>query len=194
MTQVNRITSSGYSIPQKVGKDAEYLYMFIDAAHDPRIYPAIANSIHTRCCLFSEEHIADEVKAVSPFLVKIKRFDDFVSWCLREGLHRNWMTFFSSTEVHVSELRLHFKRFSIASTPDGKRYFFRYHDPRILPAFLAASDPGDRLEFFGPCRAIWVPQISQTNDVELLEIRADGRQSLLQNPTHMFATTRMALV
>lgn len=171
----------------------ECLYMILDAAHDPRIYPALEKSVHTRCCLFSEEQVANEVKAAAPFLVKIKRLDDFIGWCLREGLRHHWMVFFASNEVHVSELRLHFKRFSLAQTPDGKRYFFRYYDPRVLPIFLAASEQRERQEFFRHCRAFWIPTHDPTGETQLLQIEADGRQVLLQSLAEILPQTGVVI-
>lgn len=166
--------------------------MFIDAAHDPRIYPAIAGSSHTRRCLFSEEHITDDIKAVSPFLVKIKHLDECLNWCLREGLHRHWITFFASDQGHVSELCLHFKRYSIAHTPDNKRYFFRFYDPRVLPSYVASQSQGERADFFRACRAFWVPQTTQQNRVQPLQIEADGRQSIVCSPVEVLSKLKVA--
>lgn len=165
----------------------QWLYMLLDAAQDRRILPALENSLHTRACLFSEEQISSELKAVSPFLVKIKKIDAFVMWCLSEGLHQHWMIFFTSPEIHVSELKLHFKRFSHVNSTDGKQLFFRYYDPRVLPTFLAVSDQRDRLEFFRRCKKIWVPQVSPTGVVQFLELDAEGGQKVLDNQRSLFA-------
>lgn len=185
MMESNAIVPSISDMLRKSAASSEYLYMLIDTAQDPRIYPALVNSPHTRCCLFSEEQISDDVKAVSPFVVKIKRCDDFVSWCLREGLLRNWMVFFSSPQIHVSELRLHFKRYALAQTPDGKRYFFRYYDPRVLITFIAACDPKERQALFRQCRTFWIPQMVEASGVQWVQIAADGQQTILNNLTEL---------
>lgn len=193
MAHANRSVPAIYNLLKDVTETSDYLYMFIDAAHDSRIYPALCASIHTRCCLFSEEHISEKIKSVSPFLVKIKRLDDFVSWCIREGAHRNWMVFFASNQVHVSELRLHFKRYSFAKTPEGKRYFFRYYDARVLPTFIASSADRERQEFFRPCRAFWIPQLTSQNTVQLLQLEANGRQTVLQDSGEILLNARVAV-
>lgn len=161
----------------------QWLYMLIDAAQDSRIFPELEKSLHTRACLFAEEHVSSELKAVSPFIVKIKKIDAFVMWCLLEGLHRHWMIFCTSPEIHVSELKLHFKRFSLVGAPDGKQFLFRYYDPRVLPVFLASSDQSDRSEFFRRCKKIWVPQVSSAGAIQFLELDVEGRQQVLHNPT-----------
>lgn len=170
---------------------SQWLYMLIDAAHDCRILPALENSKHARCCLFNEEQVSRAVKNVSPFLIKIKSIDDFMMWCLQEGLHRHWMIFFTSPEVHVSELKLHFKRFSLAYSPDGRRYFFRYYDPRVLPVFLASSDLRERTDFFRRCTKIWVPQISSSGCIQFLQLDATGATQILDNPLQTFATREL---
>lgn len=192
MTDMREILPVVSRLLQQSATQAQYLYMFVDAAQDSRIYPKIQNSINTRCCLFSEDHISDEIKSVSPYLMKIKIVDDFVEWCLREGLLRNWMILFSSTQVHVSELRLHFKRFSLAQTPDGKRYFFRYYDPRVLPPYLLASTHNERDEFFRECSAFWLPERAPGGQLQLRQINADGSQALLQNAAQPLVETKVA--
>lgn len=177
---------------QQSATQAEYLYMLLDTAQDPRIYPKMQNSINTRCCLFNEDHISEEIKAVSPYLIKIKSVDDFVDWCLREGLVRNWMILLSSNQVHVSELRLHFKRFSIAQMPDGRRYFFRYYDPRVLPAYLLASNQNERDDFFRQCSTFWIPERASGGQLQLRQINADGSQKLLQDAAEPVIDTMVA--
>ncbi len=165
----------------------EWLYMIIDAAQDERIFSALKKSSHTRCCLFNEDEVSIAVKSVAPFLVKIKSIDDFIMWCLEEGLHRNWMIFFTSAEIHVSELKLHFKRFFVAHTPDGKQYFFRYYDPRILPAFLTANDQRGRADFFRRCSLVWVPQISAAGNIQFLQLEAKETTQVVNIPVRCFS-------
>ncbi len=147
---------------------SESLYMIIDCAHDPRIYPAILQTLNAKCCLFTEEKISESIKAVAPFLVKIKQMDEFMRWCVQEGVHRNWMIFFTSKIHHVSDLRLHLKRFSIAQGPEGKQYFFRFYDPRVLPVFLMSSET-DRGEMLRHIVKISVPKSSAEGALGFIE-------------------------
>lgn len=165
-----------------ISNTEEYLYMIIDCAHDTRILPALAKSLNSRCCLFNEENISETIKAVAPFLVKIKNIDEFVSWCIDEGMHRHWMIFFTSADQHVSDLRLHFKRFSLANTPDGKQYFFRYYDARVLPVFITSCEQREREDFFRHCRTVWAPQVSPEGDTQLLQLDVTGATQVLLNP------------
>lgn len=150
---------------------SESIYMIIDCAHDPRIYPALIKTLNTKCCLFTEEKISEAIKSVSPFLVKIKQMDEFIRWCIEEGVHRNWMVFFTSTIVHVTDLNLQFKRFSIAQGPDGKRYFFRFYDSRVLPEFLLSGEK-DRSEFFRHCLKVWIPRTTLDGTFHRVELTA----------------------
>jgi|GEM_PF-1911482 len=170
----------------------EWLYMIIDCAQDARIYPALSKSLHARCCLFTEEQISDTVKAVAPFLVKIKTMDEFVRWCIGEGLHRHWMLFFTSADLHVSDLRLHFKRFSLVQAPDGKYYFFRYYDPRVLAVFLAESEQRERVDFFRHCKKVWLPQSLPEGGFQFLQLDVAGTPVVLHNPGQVSKATESA--
>ncbi len=176
-TRVN--LSECYQILKSGLNAYEQLYMIIDAANDERIYPALQASTNIRCCLFSEDNVPEEIKSVAPYLVKLKNMDEAMAWCLREGLHRNWMIFFTSEQQHITELKLHFKRFSIVLTPDGKECLFRYHDPRVLPAFLIASTPQERQKFFQHIGVFQVPLHSATEGTQILQFAEDGQQHLL---------------
>ncbi|MET0357765.1 MAG: DUF4123 domain-containing protein [Cellvibrio sp.] len=157
---------------QTASDESQWLYMLIDAAHDARIFPALEKSWHTRACLFSEDQVSSAIKSAAPFLVKIKKIDEFMVWCMQEGFNKHWMIFFTSPEIHVSEIKLHFKRFSQAYGPDGKQYFFRYYDPRVLPIFLAAAGGRDRTDFFRRCKLVWIPQVCSDGSVQVLKLDA----------------------
>jgi hypothetical protein len=166
-----------------VNNGKQWLYMLIDAAHDSRIFPALERSSHARCCLFDDTRISGAVRSVAPFLVKIKKIDEFIMWCMLEGLHRNWMLFFSSPEMHVSELRIHFKRYSFVHTHEGKQCLFRYYDPRILPVYLESLDKRERTQFFLRCNTIWIPLASSTVGVQFLQFEAEGVAQVLNTPS-----------
>lgn len=154
-------------LKQCCGAD-ECLYMVIDAAQDERIYQIILKTQNSKCCLFSDENTSATIKAVAPHLIKIKRMDESIDWCIREGLRRHWIVFFVSNIVHVSDLRLHFKRFSVVQGPERKQYLFRFYDPRVLPAFIASNEQA-RSEFFRHLLKIWIPQISDNGSLQRLE-------------------------
>ena len=170
----------------------EWLYMIIDCAHDSQIYPALIKSLNTRCCLFAEEQISDTIKAVAPFLVKIKTIDEFVTWCLFEGMHRHWMVFFTSADIHVSNLRLHFKQFSFVFSPSGKQFFFRYYDPRVLSAFLTSSDQRQRTDFFRHCKKVWIPQSPVEGRIQFLQVDVAGTQVVLHSSGQVSKATESA--
>lgn len=93
---------------------------------------------------------------------------------------------------HVSDLRLHFKRFSLAQAPDGKHYFFRYYDPRVLSAFLTVSDQRERVDFFLHCNKVWLPQALPEGDIQLLQLDTAGTSVDVQNPEQISKATESA--
>lgn len=150
------------------------LYMIIDAARDPRIFPALVASQALHVCLYSEDKVADEIRAVAPYLVRIQQLDDFINWCLEEGLHQQWMIFFTASGQHLPGLRTHFKRLAIVATEDGDRLLFRYYDPRVLSVYLPTCNQTERDYIYKSIPWFWVPQDGQiylyqrNGDVDIL--------------------------
>lgn len=49
--------------------------------------------------------------------------------------------------------RRHLRRFIKVASPDGEGWLFRFHDPRLLPAYLRSSTVDELNAFFGPIQA-----------------------------------------
>jgi hypothetical protein len=49
------------------------------------------------------------------------------------------------------------RHFLIVHTSDGKAYYFRYYDPRVLRPYLPTCTAGELTEFFGPIQT-WIAE------------------------------------
>lgn len=153
---------------------AQELYMIVDAAHDERIFTALSHSQNLHCCLFNEEHIAPELEAVAPHLIKIRHLDDFTNLCLQEGIRHNWLILFSSSAEHIMQLRLHFKHYSLVTNESGREFLFRYYDPRVLPSFISASTSAERGKLFQPLHDFYIPTLQANNNLVLMRFGRQG--------------------
>ncbi len=67
----------------------------------------------------------------------------------------NWGCFLISSE-DPQRIRRHLRGLLTVRSPEGDRWLFRFWDPRILPAYLRASNVRELNAFFGPVAAVGV--------------------------------------
>ncbi len=72
-----------------------------------------------------------------------------------------WGCLFTSSEGW-EDVRRHLRSLLTVSSPEGERWLFRFWDPRLLPAFLRASEPDELNAFFGPVATFAVIQTDGT--------------------------------
>lgn len=87
---------------------------------------------------------------VAPYLFQVD--PELLEWTVAKLWKEPW-GIFAITKATFEELRVHFKKFLLVQLPDGKVWFFRYYDPRILKAYLPVCEPWELQKFFGPIRA-----------------------------------------
>lgn len=91
---------------------------------------------------------------VGPWIVDLGSAPTVFQTWKRAGRFRSWGVFVES-EADLPTLRLHFRHFNIVFLEqERKNVFFRYFDPRVLPAFLDAATPEQYASFFGPVQRI----------------------------------------
>jgi hypothetical protein len=87
---------------------------------------------------------------VAPYLFQVD--PGLLDWILAKLWTEPW-GIFAISKANFEELRIHFKKFLLVQLPDGKVWFFRYYDPRILKVYLPACEPWELQKLFGPVRA-----------------------------------------
>lgn len=124
------------------------LFALVDASRSHRALQILHESIDEERSLY--DGIKGEALAgVAPHLVTLDRRSDLLDRLVREGWGRRWMIFFTSARP-PREVRRHLRRFLLVEDDDnGRRLYFRYHDPRVLRVFLPACTPRQRQDFFG---------------------------------------------
>lgn len=85
---------------------------------------------------------------VAPTLVHLEPGSEFMNWLLTEGFGQAWGVFLVSP-LTLNELGPHLSHMTQIWDPDGRRMYFRFYDPRILPVFLSCSTAAELSHFCG---------------------------------------------
>lgn len=85
------------------------------------------------------------IPATSPLLPKL----------VHDGWSRHWTLFFTCSHP-FGEVRKHLRQFLLMQTEEGKKFFFRYYDPRLLQSYLPSCTPQEITQFFGPIQSFFM--------------------------------------
>lgn len=109
---------------------------------------------------------------VAPYLFHVD--PELLDWTVATLWKEPWGIFALSKST-FEDLRLHLKKFLMAQLPDGKVWFFRYYDPRILKTYLPVCQPWELQKFFGPIRAFAVAGGEEEKPIVLQGLRVPPR-------------------
>ena len=93
----------------------------------------------------------DELDSVAPYLFAYSRETAFAKWLYGNGWGESWGIFIES-DAGIEEVFNHLKKFIHLKTADGKDFFFRFYDPRVLRKLLIKYDADKLKTFFGPVK------------------------------------------
>lgn len=126
------------------------VFVFLDGARDPWIHTYLRHPALLQRCFFSGNLPADFARA-APYVVSLSRTAVSTRQLLAEGLGKSWGVFLQA-DSGLPELREHFRRFLQVKDDQGRRFFFRFYDPRVLRLYLPTCSRAELFEFFGPVR------------------------------------------
>lgn len=121
-------------------------YAVLDMASDPRLWPALEASDAPRRCLFRGA-LHPKLREVAPHLAELAPDGAFTRWLLNEGFHRGFGIFVRSS-LSLDELQGHFRRFLQVVDERGKKFYFRFYDPRVLGVYLPTCNAHELLAWF----------------------------------------------
>ena len=88
-------------------------YAILDGAQVPELPQRLHASGLEYVCLYRGE-IPDDLAQVAPYLVVLKRDDEFTAWILKQGWGNAWGIFArASSEVAMKDVRKHFRTICI---------------------------------------------------------------------------------
>jgi len=123
-------------------------YIILDAAKTHARIAEAKRFNPRHICLYSGE-AEERLHSVAPWLFTFRLNSNFAEWYLANGGQQHWGIILESA-ADFKTVYLHLKKFLYVKTEAGKKLYFRFYDPRVLPTFLETGEPEQLTEFFGP--------------------------------------------
>ncbi len=156
---------------QRLADEADApLYALVDAARSPRILPLVEEHPLARRCLY-DPPLPRRLARAAPYLAALGPHATLPLNLIAHGFGDGWCLFLTS-DAPPDHLRAHLRQFLRVRDHRGRRFLFRYYDPRVLRAFLPACTADELRAFFGPIGHFLVE--SRAGDQILDFSRGDG--------------------
>jgi len=130
-----------------------HLYAVVDACSVPMVPRKVLELGDDRAISLYRETPEQDFWDVAPYLLKV---DTGVLEWLRANASKEGWGIFVASKADLATLRHHFRHFLKVQAPDGRVWFFRFYDPRVLRPFLPACLESELETFFGPVLAYGV--------------------------------------
>jgi hypothetical protein len=177
MAQVNpMINNVSRALWATQKEHAGSMYVIIDTARAPVIYPKVAISNNRKACLLLGDQ-ARKLATVAPYVIQLGENDSLSQWLFSQGWGKSWCIFVESAASFV-QVRNHVRSFFRVTDDTGKQLFFRYYDPRVLRDFFPTCDPQQLCNMFGPVRRYVME--SETGN-EMMEYTVTKQFRLVEN-------------
>ena len=167
------------------------IYAILDSARSDYIFPTIMdNQIPNRCLYTGHELIylgrmPRVLASVVPYIVRLKPKAPFARWLLKDGWGDNWGIFLSS-KSSLDELLRHFRRIIMVKDEAGKKFYFRFYDPRVFRPYLPTCSKQELSMIFGPVGRFFC---EGENGESLIEYSLErGMLKTLDSNLHSFST------
>lgn len=125
-----------------------------DAAASPRIHPNMVLSMMDHACLY-EGRIPQVLAEAAPHIVRLAISSAYTRWFLEEGWGRHWGVLLQS-QANLMTLRAHFQRLLLVRDQAGRKFHFRFFDPRVLRTYLPTCEAHELRTVFGPVQRFFV--------------------------------------
>ncbi|MCC2670097.1 MAG: hypothetical protein K0Q72_2568 [Armatimonadetes bacterium] len=126
------------------------LYAILDACDQPLVPEKVWELGEERAVSLYRDEAELEFWDIAPYLVRVDL--ELLDW-VYEHLWREPWGIFVTSGAGLPVLRTHFRHFLLVKDPDGDEMYFRFYDPRVLPAYLDSCTAEERGVFFGPVEA-----------------------------------------
>ena len=108
-----------------------------------------AKALNPTCISLYNGEMESQLQNAFPFLFSFEENAEFANWYFKNGWGQSWGVILYS-EYEMQKTADHLKKHILINTENGKEYFFRFYDPRVLRVFLPTCNAKQLKEFFGP--------------------------------------------
>lgn len=176
--QIDRIISQLWRPVE--GQAPQKVYALVDTAGSESIYPKIMGAKVKRVCLHRGK-MAEELAWVAPYLVELQREDPFTQWLLDSSWGKSRCVFVRSSAT-LNELKRHFRTFMTVYDEEGKSFFFRFYDPRVLRVYLPTCNENELEIVYGPVTRYY---LEGKEENQLIEYFHTKEFNLVQNEINL---------
>jgi hypothetical protein len=126
----------------------DWVYAVLDGAQSSEVFVSLADSYTRHECLY-EGVLHSSLRAVAPFLVRLRRGTPFTQWIIDKLITHNWGILLTSS-ANFKDLRSHLRRFLRVKKEDGSTMLFRWYDPRVIRFYLPTCTCEELKFTYGP--------------------------------------------
>jgi hypothetical protein len=129
-------------------------YALLDGARDDAIMPLVRHGNLPHACLYAGP-LSPALQSAAPYLVHLAPESRVFRAILESGWGRAWGLFLvAEPDVTLQFLARHLRGLIRVRDEGGRTLVFRYHDPRVLRAYLPTCTRGELAQVFGPVRTL----------------------------------------
>ena len=147
-----RISATLYAALARAVESGSKLYALLDAAQDPMLPRRAADAGLPVESLYAGR-LGGMLDDVAPHLVSLDPRGE-VTGALIERCSEHLGVILQTT-ASFEPLRKHLRKFLMVKDQAGKKYRFRFYDPRVLRAFLPVCSAEEVNRFFGPVQRFY---------------------------------------
>lgn len=137
------------------------VYVVIDAAKIKKLTNELIVVDKEKVQILFEGQEAIELEEVAPYLVELKKEDEFTKWVAKNVYGHNGAIFIKSRE-NIETLAQHLKPFIPVTREvehEGKlitqKGYFAYYDPRVFPNWIESEEQTIQSSFFSPLTKLY---------------------------------------
>lgn len=127
-------------------KEGRKSYMLLEAALIPCLTVTLEGFGEKFKSLYTGK-VADDLEFAAPYIVEINPESKALSWVLKKYFE---VALFLQSEKNFDDMWKHCRKFSYVADERGKRYYFRYFNPKVFKAYVTNLTPEEEEKFFTP--------------------------------------------
>jgi hypothetical protein len=155
----------------RIESERANVFAVLDGARDAEMCRRLYRSAIEFESLYSGPLIP-ALRQVSPHLAHLGIEDEFTSYLLDQGWGRSWGIYVTS-RADFAGVRRHLRTILRVRDEGGRKFLFRFYDPRVLRVFLPTCDQGQLKQVFGPLLRF---DLEAPDSDKLVRFRTENRQ------------------
>lgn len=130
--------------------DEKQVFSVVDGARHSGIAPMLQEAELEQACLLSGR-LTPALTAAAPRLLHLSYDAPFTRSLFQAGWSDHWFVLVRvAPGVALDFLRRHLRTLLRVCDEDGRRFMFRFYDPRVLRPYLGSCNPEEAALVFGP--------------------------------------------